>query len=150
MTDFDALIPEMSRWNNGAGIDVDGWISGSGNFELAIGYSRVFWPNFVEYEGMVLREGGFTAETVAGWMNHYEGDASNVEAMVNHLHLETLHYYAGSGATRERLVYIGHVLVEIHKVKLAHDFPDRSFEVLFDDSIKEELMDYQFTFFQKR
>jgi hypothetical protein len=26
---FAELIPEMRLWNNGAGIDVDGWLAGS-------------------------------------------------------------------------------------------------------------------------
>ena len=57
MTDFNKLIPEMRDWNNGAGIDVRSWIGCSGSFELAIGYSTIFWPEFVEIERYVLRAG---------------------------------------------------------------------------------------------
>jgi len=149
MTDFNALIPDMSRWNNGAGIDVDGWICGSGTFQLAIGYSRIFWPKFVEFEGLVLRVGSFTAETVAGFMQQSKGDKSSVEAVINHIHIETIHG-ATDDASRERLVFLGNLLKDIYSVKLAHDFPHRVFEVLFDDSFKEHLIDYQLTFFQKR
>lgn len=34
MTDFNALIPEMSSWNNGKGIDVDSWIGCAGKSEI--------------------------------------------------------------------------------------------------------------------
>ena len=49
----------------------------------------------------------------------------------------------------ERLVYLGRILAEIHKAKLSYEFPNLSFEVLFDDGPKDELIDYQLTFFQK-
>ena len=150
MTDFNVLIPEMADWNNGAGIDIDGWITGAGDFRLAVGYSRIFWPRFVAYEGMVLREGAFTPKTVSGFMTQCKGDTSSVEAVINHIHLETLHYYAGAGANEERLVYLGRILTDIHKVKLAHEFPDLSFQVVFDDGPQDELIDYQLTFFQSR
>ena len=39
---YPELIPELPTWNNGAGISVEAWVGCSGNFELAIGYSRLF------------------------------------------------------------------------------------------------------------
>lgn len=149
MTDFNILIPELSRWNNGAGIDVDGWICGSGTFQLAVGYSRIFWPKFIEFEGLILREGSFSAETVRGFTEQTKGDKPSVEAVINHIHIETIHGGADD-VSRERLVFLGNLLKDIYSVKLAHDFPSRVFEVLFDDSFKEYLIDYQLTFFQKR
>ena len=63
MTDFDSLIPELRDWNNGGGIDAQTWVGCAGNFRLAIGYSTVFWPGFIEFEGYVLRE-GFSVESL--------------------------------------------------------------------------------------
>ena len=60
-TDFTALIPELPQWNDGAGIDAESWIGCVGNFELATGYSLIFWPGFVRFEGYVLREGSARA-----------------------------------------------------------------------------------------
>ncbi|WP_294174378.1 hypothetical protein [uncultured Sphingomonas sp.] len=53
--DFAALIPELPRWNNGADIDPESWIECVGNYELATGYSLIFWPKFVQFDGYVLR-----------------------------------------------------------------------------------------------
>jgi hypothetical protein len=39
---FSALIPELKDWNNGAGIDAEGWVECVGNYPLAIGYSLIF------------------------------------------------------------------------------------------------------------
>ncbi|HSA77298.1 MAG TPA: hypothetical protein VLG72_00365 [Nitrospirota bacterium] len=48
MSDFNKLIPELSDWNNGKGIDVVSWIGCVGDFQKAIGYSVMFWPHFEE------------------------------------------------------------------------------------------------------
>jgi len=149
MTDFNALIPELTDWNGGKGIDIDSWIGCVGNFQQAIGYSHIFWPGFVEHDDMVFRE-AFNIDAMNGFMDQRNGNKTSVEAVMNHLHIADLQHMGCQDISRERLVYLGHVLTEIHKVKLAHDFPDRSFEMLFDDSDRDDLLDYQMTFFQKR
>lgn len=35
--DFPTLIPELSKWNDGAGIEQQAWIECVGNYELATG-----------------------------------------------------------------------------------------------------------------
>jgi hypothetical protein len=147
-TDFDSLIPELKDWNNGAGIDIGSWIGCAGNFELAIGYSTIFWPQFVEFEGYVLRE-GFSIESLRSFESgSCKGRRSSVEAAMNHLHVADIQHYGCEGANRERLVYLGRVLREIYTVKLSWQFPDRNFEVSFDDSNVDTLDGYQLTFFQ--
>jgi hypothetical protein len=147
--DFNALIPELRDWNNGQGIDVESWIGCVGNFELAIGYSTVFWPRFIEFEGYVLRE-GFSEEALRGFESGCNASRSGVEALMNHLHISDIHHYGCPGATRERLVHLGHVLREIYATKLAWQFPDKSFVVFFDDSELEDLTEYQLTFYQQQ
>jgi hypothetical protein len=53
-TNFDKLIPELRHWNNGKGIHVLEWLSAIGNYEHAIAYAELFWPDFVEHDGCVL------------------------------------------------------------------------------------------------
>ena len=52
-------------------------------------------------------------------------------------------------ATRERIVYLGNLLKEIYVCKLGAQFPTRNIVVEFDDSLKEEICDYQLTFYQR-
>src|SRR5271169_4406486 len=101
MTNFDQLIPEMRDWNNGAGINVRGWLECSGSLELAIGYSTIFWPEFVEFEQYVLRS-GFSVESLRGFERGRNGDRRSVEAVMNHLHIADIH--CGSPATRKQVV----------------------------------------------
>lgn len=146
MTDFEALIPEMREWNNGRGIDVDAWISCVGTYELAIGYSRIFWPRFVEYEDLVLREESFTPKSVQGFRSQPGATRASVEAVINHLHLVDLHMNVQE-VTREQLVYLGRVLREIYQARLRMDFPERTFTVSFFEE-SEDLLDLELTFFQ--
>lgn len=52
--DANQLIPELSQWNNGAGIDVATWIGCVGRYDHAIGYASIFWPEFVMHDGCIL------------------------------------------------------------------------------------------------
>jgi hypothetical protein len=144
--DPNALIAELPRWNNGAGIDALSWIGCVGNFELAIGYSLIFWPRFVVVEDHVLRA-GTTPDRLDAWRKQPGCERAGVEAMLNHLHIVDLHA-VGEAVTEAQVRYLGRVLKAIHEVKLRADFPDRRFEVEFNDEPGLELLDYQLTFWQ--
>jgi hypothetical protein len=147
--DWHALIPELKDWNGGDGIDAPGWIDCSGNFQLAVGYSQIFWPRFVEHDGMILRE-GFNLESLEGCVRCYDGDKSAVEAMMNHKHIADIHYCGCPDATHERLIHLGRVLQQIYECKIRCQFPERDIVVEFDDSPQEDLISYQLTFYQRR
>jgi hypothetical protein len=147
MKDFNELIPEMREWNNGAGIDVESWIGCEGNFRLAIGYSSIFWPQFVEFERYALRE-GFSVESLRGFERQCAGERRRIEGAMNHLHVADIQHQGCEDITRERVVYLGHVVSEIYQAKLAWQFPSKRFEVHFDDSPAEHLTDYELTFVQ--
>lgn len=144
--DFDELIPEMQAWNNGAGVDPQGWLCGSGNYELAIGYSLLFWPRFVAIDNYVLRHGG-TEESLGSWEQATGGDRRAIEAVINHVHLVDIHTGAPE-PTEAQLRYLGRVLKQIHEAKLKADFPDRTFVVSFPDEPGLDLLDYELTFWQ--
>lgn len=149
MTDFDALIPELPTWNSGRGIDIESWVGCTGTFQLAIGYSTLFWPRFVEHDGMIFRE-GFSIESVKSCMAANDGDKSATEDLLNHLHIIDLHYVGCPDASRERIVYLGNLLKKIYECKLKAQFPKREIVVEFDDSHKEDIREYQLSFYQRR
>jgi hypothetical protein len=144
--DFTALIPELPQWNNGDGIDSRGWIECVGNYELAAGYSLIFWPRFVRFEGYVLRE-GFSVESLRGFEEMTRRHRGAVEDVMNHIHIADIH--CNVEATEAQLRYVGRVLKDIHEVKLGHDFPDLRFEVTFNDEPGLDLVDYQVSFWQE-
>ena len=145
--DFEHLIPEMREWNGGKGIDIKAWIGCEGDFRHAIGYSVIFWPRFTVFEQYVLRE-PFSVESLRGFERQRHGDRRSVEAVMNHLHVADIQHYGCEDITRDRVVYLGHVLREIYQAKLAWQFPERRFSIIFDDSEQANLTDYEITFFQ--
>jgi hypothetical protein len=84
--DWHRLIPELRDRNNGQGIGPVAWAGCVGNFQMAAAYTTIFWPQFIEVDGMVLRD-GFSHESLAGFAEQCKGDKSSVEAVVNHLNL---------------------------------------------------------------
>jgi hypothetical protein len=148
--DFNSLVPEMSEWDNGKGVDIDTWIACVGNYEHAIGYSRLFWPEFVEHEGCVFRESQFTPDRYAGFMEQTQGVQSAVEAVINHLHVERTFGDHDLRPTHDQLIYLGRVLKEMWHCKLRRDFPSKMFEVTFDEETDVGLHGYVVSFNQKQ
>ncbi len=144
--DFNQLIEELPRWNNGAGIDARSWVGSTGSFELAVGYSLIFWPRFVRADDYVLRD-GFSEESLRGFAANPGCTRQSVEWVMNHIHIADLQHYDAS-KTEPQLRYLGRLLKEIHEVKLRADFPELAFEVEFNDEPGLELIDYQMSFWQ--
>lgn len=146
-TGFDKLIPDLRDWNGGRGTDIGSWIRFAGDFQKAIGYSTIFWPNFVEHEGYILRE-GFSPNALKRYCKECSCKRT-VESAMNALRIADLHYSGCHDASPERLIYIGNVLKQIYECKLAFTFPDIAMEVVFDDTYKDDLSAYLLTFYQK-
>ena len=68
-----------------------------GNFQLAIAFSRLFWPEFVEHDGCVLYA-DFSLESYRGFFTSCKGNRAAVEGMMNHRHILDLFYHAAGSA----------------------------------------------------
>lgn len=146
-------IPESMKsglmtWNNGRGISLVDWTANSGSFSLAVGYSELFWPRFVEFEKYVLLE-GFRLEGLRSFERGPGATRCSVEQVMNHFHIADIQHAACADITADKLVVLGSRLREIYAAKLAFEFPGRKFSVeFFQPDDPEELEDYQVTFFQ--
>lgn len=54
-SDMIALVPALADWGD-AEISIVDWVGYVGNFQLAIGYSQIFWPKIVKFGEYVLVE----------------------------------------------------------------------------------------------
>jgi hypothetical protein len=144
--DFNSLIPELPAWNDGKGVSASDWIAMMGNFELAVGYSLIFWPRFVAYEGYVFRAGAFTPETVRGFETAIGGDRAKVECVINHLHIAGIH--SNVTASEAQVHYLMGIMKQIWALKLKVDFPDRRFIISAIEEPGLDLLDYEITFWQ--
>jgi hypothetical protein len=119
--DFSDLLPELSQWNYGKGIDPENWIR--------VRCQLRFWPKFVPFDGYVVRD-GFSLKSLRGFETK-TNDRSSVEAVMKHIHLFDIHYHAKVNESQFR--YLGRVLKDIYELKLRQDFPDTRFTVDFND-----------------
>ena len=145
--ELEKLVPELSRWNDGRGIDIVSWINGTGNFEHGIAYGRLFWQDFVEYDDCVLFA-GFKESSYLGFMKHTGGNKEAVERVMNHHHLSD--FFLNQEQTTDQIIYFGRLLQEIWQAKLKFDFPTRNVIAKFYEGENYDLWDYEITIFQPR
>lgn len=144
----ESMKAELAKWNNGAGINIDGWVGCMGNFSLAVGYASVFLPEFVLFDGYILME-GFSEASLRGFERQNGNNLRSVESVMNHLHIADIHYES-IDASKDKIILLGNALKEIYEAKLHWKWPDRPCTVEFympDD--KEDLVQYQLSFWQK-
>src|ERR1700684_922831 len=107
----DSMKAELAAWNNGAGIGLKSWIGCEGNFALAVGYASVFWPEFVLFEGYILRE-GFSEDSLKGFEKQRDINRNSVEWHMNHWHIADIQYFGCGDASSDKVVLLGNVLKE--------------------------------------
>ena len=145
----ESMKSELAAWNNGAGIEIESWIGCEGNFSLAVGYVSVFWPEFILFDGYILRN-GFSEASLQGFAQRQGTNRRSVEWLMNHLHIADIQYYGCKDASKDKLLLLGNVLKEIYEAKLLWQFPDNPCSVEFyipED--EDDLMEYQLSFWQK-
>jgi hypothetical protein len=144
----ESMKPELAAWNNGAGVDLQTWVECLGTYSMAVGYTTIFWPEFVECEGYLLID-GFSQDALRGFEQQRGSTRKSVESVMNHLHVADLHCGA-TDLSRDKVVHLGTVLKEIYETKLKDRFPNRPCTVeFFTPADLEALGDYQLSFWQK-
>lgn len=146
----ESMTEELGRWNNGAGIDLKSWTSCMGSFSLAVGYTTLFWPEFVEHDGYILRA-GFSDSSLRGFESQTKGSRKSVEWVMNHLHIVDIHVGETEDRTEDKVVLLGRTLKAIYEAKLAMEFPHSPCIVEFYEPERGgDLDDYQLSFWQAR
>lgn len=149
-TEFNELIPENALWDNGEGMHVASWLSAFGNYEHAIAYAELFWPQFVEQNGCILRGGLLDDERFQNWMQATNGDKTALEATVNHKHIVDIFVNVPQPPTKLQIRHLGCKLKEMWEAKVRQTFPDRKIVVTFPEEDLHDLVAYEITVFQQR
>lgn len=144
-----SMVEELSKWNNGDGVDLETWVDTMGNYNFAVGYITLFWPKFVEFEHYILTS-RFTPEQVRGFENNPNSTPMAVEWVINHVHISDIHL-ADENISVDKVVMLGEVMAEIYTAKLKWQFPDKPCIVEFiKPEDPEDLQEYQLSFWQKK
>jgi hypothetical protein len=146
----DDLIPGLREWNYGEGLSIENWLSAIGNYQHAIAYAHLFWPQFIEYRGAILLASRFDQQNFNNWVEYTKGNLSAAEEITNRTHILDLFPDADLVPSPAQVRYLGNVLREMWQAKLAHDFPDRTVTVRFDESESpDDLLENVITFYQE-
>ncbi len=144
------LIPELTSWNNGKGIDLASWIGCVGSADLAIGYSTIFWPEFTLHEDYIFWH-GFSIDSLREFERQYPEDKASVERVMNHIHIKDLHHLGDKTLNPDKAIFLGNLLKQIYEVKLRRDFPGRPCTVEFyRPEHRDDLMGYEISFWQTK
>jgi hypothetical protein len=111
---WGTLIPEIE----GSPCEPEQWSFATSNTKVAIGFSNLFWPSFIEFEGILFREsiepiGQEFSANVADWMKRLNDDRGQVERILNHIHLIDLMIERSNPSSPEQpeqMSYLAHVL----------------------------------------
>jgi hypothetical protein len=140
---------ELSRWDNGSGIDLETWVACEGNFALAVGYSSAFWPEFIKFERYILRR-EFSETALRSFESKPGATRQSVETVMNHLHVADIQHADCQDASADKIIYLGQRLKEIYQAKLSWLFPEKSCVVEFyEPEDKDDFQGYQLSFWQK-
>lgn len=144
------LIPELKKWDNDPNKAFHKWLCCIGNLEHAIGYSQLFWPNFIEYQNCVFLEQNFTKDAFNEWNTTLKNNLTNVESTLNHIHLSEAFGNPDMSSNERQLYFLGNLLFEMWKCKLRLNFPKKTFIIDFTKGSKDNLLNFQITFHTKR
>ncbi len=117
-------------------------------------FSRITSVEFEIVEGLLLRKGAWTNDTLKGWKVKLRGDYSSIEKLINHYHLRQLFWYENGrlmGSFKE-FIEIGELVKLKWQETLYKQFPDLRATVFFDAPRGEQtyLDDFNVTAFIER
>ncbi len=83
-----ARLPQIQAWTDDLGeFDLRNFLLSAVSVAEASAVVSLLNPTFIEYRGCVLLESAFTPAPVDSWFEHFDGNLTSVESMVNHVHL---------------------------------------------------------------
>jgi hypothetical protein len=142
------MIPELGQWDDKRIITPWAWMGIIGRFDHAIGYSAIFWPDFVLVDDCIFVEAP-SAELYERWMSQQNRNRMEVEAVINHRHIVELFPRSGFVPARDVIAHLGVLLKDMWSCKLVRDFPGRHVTVNVYGSESADLVDHQITVFQE-
>jgi hypothetical protein len=110
--------------------------------DLAIATSKLFWPDFIAYEGGIFLSYRFNMQSFELWKKELNSDIQAIERMINHTHLAAdLLVYPFENLSYTNIQYFAGVLMRCWQCALETKFPNNRFEVIgekdgsFDDFV---------------
>lgn len=135
---FDPLeLPRIAGWRAAIGDDEFGvldYLGQQGGATLAVAFTELFWPRFVEHRGCILLAHHFDERGFEQWWTRLDGDCGAIEATVNHLHLWDVFDPEAEDVPAQAMRHLADVLAKTWRAALHEQFPDREVVVEVSDT----------------
>jgi hypothetical protein len=121
--------------------------------DLIVAMAKFFYPDFIVYEECIFfQHHSFDVANFNEWKKVLKGDLTQVELVMNHVHIDDLFRNFEKLLSDQNLFYIGNVLFNTWKTALNVSFPERKIKVIAPQSLEEmiEQEDFIITFCQVR
>ncbi|THF67964.1 hypothetical protein E7T06_18610 [Deinococcus sp. Arct2-2] len=119
------LKVQQELW--GEQFDLSEYLNKKGNRDLAVAFASLFWPQFIEVDGCILRAENYDPVSFQNWMKSTEGNRSQVESVLNHLHVYDL-FQDDLEHPLEVYEYLAQILHRTWQAALTEQFPDKKFK----------------------
>lgn len=141
-------LRDYQEWKKVNDDDFSLWdyLFGVANIEIALAFTKLFWPDFVEHEEGIFLAEVFNPEIYDRWKETLGNNPRAIEQAMNHIHIDDL-LPGSENMDRENLFYLGKKLADMWSSRLEKLYPERIFKVSCqrDDDIDETVV---VTFYQ--
>ena len=127
-----SMLTSYEPWMKEKSLGFWSFLDARADIELAVAFSKLFWPDFVEADGCIFLAERYDPQLVEQWQQQLRGDRAGIEKVVNHVHLYDL-FNNSPGSTPDLLFYqyLGQVLLTCWSAALERAFPGRQFEFTY-------------------
>ena len=136
MKKFEEFVPELSKWNSGNGISLGNWIACIGRYDHFLGYLELVWPSFIVKDDAVFVESLWNKSRFESLVLNCP-QKSDIQKRLNLIDLADLFLSAAEEVTDEFLLHLGCAVRQAWEAKLNRDFPNRNFQVVMEDFLKD-------------
>lgn len=125
----DQLI-DFQRWKKANSDDFSLWdyLFGVSSVEVALAFTKLFWPDFVEHEGGIFLSEAFNSQIYEQWKVQMGNDIASIERVMNHQHIDDILPGAENVST-ENLFCLGQAIAQMWESRLNLLYPHRRFKV---------------------
>ena len=125
----DQLL-DFQQWKKSNSSDFSLWdyLSCVANVEVALAFTKLFLPDFVEHEDGIFLSEVFNREIYDQWKATLGNDITAIERVMNHQHIDDILSGTDKVGT-DNLFYLGQAIKQMWESRLKSLYPDRRFEV---------------------
>ncbi|MCD8486380.1 MAG: hypothetical protein LRZ84_06445 [Desertifilum sp.] len=125
-----AQLKNFQRWRrlNESQFSLWDYLHRVSRVEVALAYTKLFLPDFIEYEGGIFLKEAFSQDFYEQWKVTLDGDMTAIEKVMNHQHIDDL-LPGAEQVGIDNLLYLGEAIAQTWDSRLRSVYPDKPFNV---------------------